>query len=137
MSANDRDTTNDAEVSLQEEAKGYFATTRRLSVSLLFSLPLLAVYELGALLTRSDTSAAAVIVKTPISWLQRHPAQLFGADLALIINSLLIVAVIVAVIHARRLGALQLDSFAGMFGESLVYAMLLGPLALEIGRAHV
>jgi hypothetical protein len=130
---------NGDETSLEAGKQGYFDVTRRLSVSLLFSLPLLAVYEIGALLTRSDSNAAAVIVKTPISWLQRHPSQLLGAAPLLLVNSLLIVVIIAAVIHARRIGGLRIENFAGMFGESVLYALLLGPLALApiTGRINV
>lgn len=109
---------------------GYLNVTRRVSVGLLFSLPLLAIYEIGAFMSRSDSNAAAVIIKSPISWLARHPKQTFGADPLLIVNSLLIVAIIAAVIHARRIGGLRLEYFGGMMGESVLYALLLGPLAL-------
>jgi len=136
MAAQDRDKKVGTEAVAAEGPPGYFAATRRLSVSLLFSLPLLAVYELGVLLMRSEPSAAAAMVKTPISWMQRHPTELLGSNVALVVNSLLIVAVIAAVVRAKRLGALHLGTFAGMLGESAVYALLLGPAALAplVGR---
>ena len=139
MSANSRAKNGDDDSTQDLEEQGYFEVTRRLSVSLLFSLPLLAVYEIGALLTRSDSNAAAVIIKGPISWLQRHPEQVLGAAPLLIVNSLLIISVVAAVIHARRIGGLRIETFMGMLGESVLYALLLGPLALAplTGRIHI
>jgi membrane protease YdiL (CAAX protease family) len=140
MSRNNRAKKTDVEALPVDGGKpGYFDATRRYSVSLLFSLPLLAVYEIGAFMRRSDSNAAAAILKTPISWLQRHPVQVFGADLLLLINSLLIVGIIAAVIQARRIGALRIENFAGMLGESVLYALLLGPLALApiTGRINI
>jgi hypothetical protein len=66
----------------------------------------------------------------PISWLERHPTEIFGVDLMLIINSVMIAVVLVAIWRVGRLGALREGAFLGMFAESCVYALLLGPLAL-------
>ena len=110
--------------------RSYFNVTRSMSAGLLFALPLLAVYELGVLLFRSEINAAADILKTPISWLQQHPMQIFGADAVLLVGLVLIGIALAAVWRVGRLGALHARTFLGMFSESLLYAMLLGPLAL-------
>ena len=110
--------------------RSYFNVTRSLSAGLLFALPLLAVYELGVLMYRSDINAAAAILKTPISWLRRTRPEIFGADLMLLVNLALIAVALAAVWRVGRLGALHAGTFLGMFSESLLYAMLLGPLAL-------
>ena len=120
---------------LEEERRAaersYFNVTRSLPAGLLFALPLLAVYELGVLLFRPDKiNAAADVVKTPISWLQQHPTQIFGADLMLLVGIVLIAVALAAVWRVGRLGALHAGTFLGMFSESLLYAMILGPLAL-------
>ena len=119
---------------LEEERRAaersYFNVTRSLSAGLLFALPLLAVYELGVLMFRSEINAAADILKTPISWLQQHPTQIFGADLMLLVGIVLIAVALAAIWRVGRLGALRGGTFLGMFSESLLYAMLLGPLAL-------
>ena len=109
--------------------RSYFNVTRSLSGGLLFALPLLAVYELG-LLFKPDNNAAAAFLKMPISWLQRNPVELLGADLLVFINAALIAAALLAVWRMGKLGALHGGTFLGMFLESGVYAMLLGPLAL-------
>ena len=119
---------------LEEERRAaersYFNVTRSLPAGLLFALPLLAVYELGVLMFRSEINAAADLLKTPISWLQQNPIQIFGADLVLLINIVLIAVALAAVWRVGRLGALRAGTFLGMFSESLLYAMILGPLAL-------
>lgn len=110
--------------------RSYFNVTRSLSAGLLFALPLLAVYELGVLIFGSEINAAADLLKTPISWLQRRPVQIFGVDLLLLIGLVLIALALGAIWRVGRLGALRAGTFLGMFSESLLYAMLLGPLAL-------
>jgi hypothetical protein len=114
----------------RDAERSYFNVTRSLSAGLLFALPLLAVYEVGVLLFRSEINAAADILKAPIFWLEQHPIQLFGADLLLLVGLALIALALAAVWRVGRLGALHAGTFLGMFSESLLYAMLLGPLAL-------
>ena len=130
----DNQLTSEDSAQLEEERRAaersYFNVTRSLSAGLLFALPLLAVYELGVLAFRSEINAAADILKTPISWLQQHPTQIFGADLMLVVGVVLIAVALAAVWRVGRLGALHAGTFLGMFSESLLYAMILGPLAL-------
>lgn len=104
----------------------YFQVTRRLSTSLLFILPLLAVYELGLVLNlQPDVNAVAALVKSPVVWLlHRYP------DLLMALNAAFIVVVIVAAVRVSRRGALHPGTFLGMLLESALYALLLGPLAL-------
>jgi len=110
--------------------RSYFNVTRSLPAGLLFALPLLAAYELGVLIFGRELNAAADILKTPISWLQEHPTKIFGVDLLLLVGLVLIALALAAVWRVGRLGALRAGTFLGMFAESLLYAMLLGPLAL-------
>ena len=110
--------------------RSYFNVTRSWSGGLIFALPLLAVYEIGVLMFQSEINAAADILKTPISWLQQHPMQVFGADAVLLVGLALIAVALAAVWRVGRLGALRGGTFMGMFAESLLYAMILGPLAL-------
>ena len=110
--------------------RSYFNVTRSWAAGLLFALPLLAAYELGVLLLRSDVNAVAAGFRAPISWLQRNPVEIFGADLLLLINVALIAVALVAVWRVGKLGALHGGTFLGMFLESCLYALLLGPLAL-------
>jgi membrane protease YdiL (CAAX protease family) len=110
--------------------RSYFNVTRSWSAGLLFALPLLAVYELGVLMFGSEINAAADVVKMPSSWFQRNPTQILGVDLTLLINMVLIAVALAAVWRVGRRGALRAGTFLGMFSESLLYAMILGPLAL-------
>jgi len=110
--------------------RSYFRVSRSLAASFLFVLPLIVVYELGVLLVRKDINVAAVWVKTPLSWLGRHPLQVLGASPTLVLNGTLIVAAIIAVWRVGRLGALHVGTFFGMLAESGGYALLIGPAAL-------
>jgi len=110
--------------------EGYFGASRSLSASLLFALPLLAVYEAGVLLFRGDLNAAAVLLKSPISWLRHHPTELLDRNPMLVVNGAIMVAALVAAWRLRRIGALHAGTFGGMFVESCAYALLLGPAAL-------
>lgn len=113
-----------------ESERRYINLTRSLSVSLLFILPLLLIYELGVLIGGSELNAAAELMKKPISWLQSHPTRVFGTDAMLLLNGLLIIVALVAVWRASRRNALRLSPYLWMLTESGVYALLLGPLAL-------
>ena len=126
--------TPEEEAELEEErrtaARRYVRVSRSLSASLLCSLPLIVVYEIGVLLARQDVNAAAIWVKTPISWLRRQPIEILGGDVTLALNALIIVAVLIAVWRLGRLGALHAGTFLGMLVESCIYALAIGPLAL-------
>jgi len=113
-----------------ESERRYVNLTRSLSVSLLFILPLLLIYELGVLIGGAELNAAAELMKRPISWLQSHPTKVLGADAMLLLNGLVIVVALVAVWRASRRNALRLSPYLWMLTESGVYALLLGPLAL-------
>ena len=115
------------EEQLRVEKRRYFNVSRSLAASFLFVLPLLAIYELGIL---TDISAAAVWVKAPISWLQRHPVEILGADTTVILNAVFIVLMVLAAWRLGRLGALRARTFLGMLTESGLYALLVGPIAL-------
>ncbi len=112
------------------EERRYFNVSRSLSASLLFALPLLGIYEVGVLLLHSEVNAAAVLIKSPISWLQRGPTELLGRNVILLLNAAIMAAALVAIWRLRRLGALHGGTFLGMLLESCAYALLLGPVAL-------
>lgn len=113
-----------------ESERRYVNLTRSLSVSLLFILPLLLIYEAGVLIGGREINAAAELMKRPISWLQSHPTRVFGTDAMLLLNGLVIVAALIAVWRASRRNALRLSPYLWMLTESGIYALLLGPLAL-------
>jgi len=103
----------------------YIADTRTHSYSLLFALPLLLLYEAGAIyIARVEGSSlrngADVLLRTLLSigWLQGTAA----------FTGLLVVAALglVALERRRRAPPLRLATFAGMMAESIAYALLLG-----------
>lgn len=103
----------------------YFALTRSHSYSLLFALPLLLLYELGALyLFRTEGSTlrngADVLFRTLLS--------LGGVQGTMAAALAIIVAALVLIVLERRRRALPLRAlpFLGMALESLLYASLLG-----------
>lgn len=113
-----------------ESERRYVNLTRSLSVSLLFILPLLIIYEMGVLIGGREINAAAELMKRPISWLQSHPTKVLGTDAMLLLNGLVIIVALVAVWRASRRDALRLSPYLWMLTESGIYALLLGPLAL-------
>jgi len=105
----------------RDAERSYFNVTRSLSAGLLFALPLLAVYEVGVLLFRSEINAAADILKAPIFWLEQHPIQLFGADLLLLVGLALIALALAAIdVGAWRVVSKMFDRERLITGSSAV-----------------
>lgn len=105
----------------------YLRTSRSLTYSLLFAIPLLVTYELGAMLLAADggsslRNGADVLLRTLLA-----PAGIEGT---LPFTALLLgVAVLLVVVEQRRTRIrLRLSPFLGMTVESVVYALLLGAL---------
>jgi membrane protease YdiL (CAAX protease family) len=103
----------------------YFRVSRSLTYSLLFSVPLLLAYELGAgYLAASEGSSlrngADVLLRTLLA------AGNLGGTLPLTIVLLVMAAILIFLEQRRRRIALRLSPFIGMTMESVVYALLLG-----------
>lgn len=103
----------------------YFALTRTLSYSLLFTLPLLLLYEAGAYwLGQSDPYAlrngADVLLRTLFAAIGVHGTGVFTG--LLVITAL----VLIFIERRKRNVPLHVAPFIGMFAESVVYALLLG-----------
>lgn len=103
----------------------YFRVSRSLTYSLLFSVPLLLAYELGAgyLATTGGSSlrnGADVLLRTLLA------AGNMGGTLPLTLLLLVIAAILIFLEQRRRRVALRLSPFIGMTMESIVYALLLG-----------
>ena len=100
--------------------KTYLLRSRDLSTSFLFIIPLLALYELGMLLTMSQVkNAADVAVKTPFF-------VIFGAEGALVFNLAVIVGLFVAMAYQDKDHGSDFRIFLPMLGESLLYAVFFG-----------
>lgn len=106
----------------------YWRDTRRPRYSLVFALPLLALYEaLAAVLGRDGTvevrNGADVLLKSLFLVLGGHRGVLVFGALLLAAGGWLVLR------DARRHGAPRLAPFAGMALESVAYAAVLGGVA--------
>jgi hypothetical protein len=105
--------------------KGYLELTRSLTYSLLFTLPLLLLYELGTLLmSRAHPNA----LRTGADVLLRSLLSAGGLSGTAAFTGLLVaIAVVLILLEQRRKRVpLRVAPFAGMAAESIVYAVLFG-----------
>jgi hypothetical protein len=103
---------------------GYFQTSRRPTYSLLFALPLIVLYELGAGLISGDhaglRNGADVLLRTLLATTGLHGTLALTAILALG------AAVLIVMDRRKNPGKLDTGIFAKMTGESVIYAILFG-----------
>lgn len=104
----------------------YFESTRTHTYSLLFALPLLVLYELGAMMIAGNAggmrNGADVLLRTLLAAGGLNGTLAFTAALAVG------AAVIVGLEQKRKRVPLRAGYFAGMLAESTVYAVLFGGL---------
>ena len=103
----------------------YLDTTRTHTYSLLFALPLLVLYELGAMLIADGRgggmrNGADVLLRTLLATGGVQGTLAFTAALAVG------AAVIVALERRRKKVPLRMPYFVGMLGESAAYALVFG-----------
>ena len=102
----------------------YYQLTRKHSYALLFALPLLVLYELGAALIAGPTqglrNGADVLLRTLLATGGIHSTLAFTAILAAG------AAVLIVRERRREQVPLQAGVFAGMMFESVIYAMVFG-----------
>ncbi|HEX6037801.1 CPBP family intramembrane glutamic endopeptidase [Longimicrobium sp.] len=103
----------------------YLDTTRTHTYSLLFALPLLVLYELGAMMIGDGRgggmrNGADVLLRTLLATGGVQGTLAFTAALAVG------AAVIIALERRRKKVPLRGDYFAGMMGESVLYALVFG-----------
>jgi hypothetical protein len=111
--------------------KGYFSLTRTHSYSLLFALPLLLLYEAGAVYISNVEGSN---LRNGADVLLRGLLAIAGAEgTAALAVGVSVIAVILIILERRRKRVpLRAGPFFGMAVESIVYAMLLG---LVVGSA--
>lgn len=108
----------------------YFQLTRKHSYALLFALPLLVLYELGAALIAGPTqglrNGADVLLRTLLATGGVHSTLAFTA--------ILVVGAVVLVARERRREQVPLKAgvFAGMMVESVLYAMVFGTVVASM-----
>jgi membrane protease YdiL (CAAX protease family) len=106
--------------------RNYLETTRTHTYSLLFALPLLVLYELGAMMISGGQSGmrngADVLLRTLLATGGVQGTLAFTAALALV------AAVLVALERKKKRVPLRAAYFGGMVAESAAYAVLFGGL---------
>ena len=108
----------------------YFQLTRKHSYALLFALPLLVLYELGAVLiagpTRGLRNGADVLLRTVLAT--------GGVNSTLGFTAILVVGAVILVVRERRREQVPLKAgvFAGMMVESVLYAMVFGTVVASM-----
>ncbi|HEX2203119.1 MAG TPA: CPBP family intramembrane glutamic endopeptidase [Longimicrobium sp.] len=105
-------------------ATNYFEVSRKHTYSLLFALPLLVLYEVGAVMIRGEQqgirNGADVMLRTLLAAGGLHGTVALTAVLALVS------AVLIVRERRRERIPLQGGVFAGMMMESVAYALLFG-----------
>jgi len=110
---------------MNRDLRRYLEQSRTLPVGLVAVLPLLAIYELGILLSGSPAeNYAGLLVKRMIG--------AFGFDVYLLLTALVASAFLLALAAKRRGPARRFHDYWLMMFESLVYAAVLGPLVLLV-----
>jgi hypothetical protein len=108
----------------------YYQLTRKHSYALLFALPLLVLYELGAVLiagpTRGLRNGADVLLRTVLAT--------GGVNSTLAFTAILVVGAAILVARERRREQVPLKAgvFAGMMLESVLYAMVFGTVVASM-----
>jgi membrane protease YdiL (CAAX protease family) len=106
--------------------RNYLETTRTHTYSLLFALPLLVLYELGAMMISGGQSGmrngADVLLRTLLATGGVQGTLAFTAALALV------AAVLVGLERKKKRVPLRAAYFGGMVAESAAYAVLFGGL---------
>lgn len=101
------------------QAEGYFARTKQLSLSLLYILPLLVIYEVGIiLLDPTYENGAGTLLKLAF-------VVLGGSGGATIFNAFLIVCVCVAFIKTHHAGGTKPLYLVGVFIEATVWTVMM------------
>jgi hypothetical protein len=118
---------------LKSQAASYWASSKSHRFSLLFALPLLLLYELLEAASPIRTSGgvvrngADVLLTSLFTWL-------IGPRGPLVFMALVIGLALVLIWRDRSGGPLRASTFAAMFGESLVLALVFG---VVVGMATV
>ena len=105
-------------------ATNYFETSRKHTYSLLFALPLLVLYELGAVLIQDERrgmrNGADVMLRTLLA--------AGGLRGTVALTAVLVLGAAVLIVRERRRERVKLEGgvFAGMMMESVAYALLFG-----------
>jgi len=104
----------------------YLEHSRLLSVSLVASLPVLALYEIGLLLTGSP-------VENHVSALVKRMIDVLGGHAYQVLTALAVAGFIVALIAKRRGPGRDFHEYWVMMVEAALYAVILGPAIHLIG----
>jgi hypothetical protein len=108
----------DARPALGEQTQSYVEQSRRPALSILLSLPLVVLYQIGIVQAGSSTRNIAEIWMTgPLSRMGMHTATL--------VNVLVLAALLYGLYEAHKTGGFYLGFMGIMLMEGLIYALLL------------
>lgn len=99
---------------------GYFALSKSWWASFVFLLPLLALYEVGALAMGADTNAMAHVAKLGLF--------LFRDWAAVVFNSVVMCVIVWSLFKLARNDALRWTVFPVMLAEAVFWGVVLAPL---------
>jgi hypothetical protein len=112
--------------------KEYFRVTRSQTYSLIFALPLLLLYEIGAWMisgeTRGMRNGADVLLRTLLA------TGGLGGTVAFTAVLILVGVVLIALEQRRRKVQVRARMLAGMLAESVLYALLFGLVVGNLTR---
>jgi hypothetical protein len=111
---------------LARDFSRYLDHSRLLSVSLVASLPVVALYEIGLLLPGSQ-------VENHVSALVKRMIDVLGGHAYLVLTGATIATFVVALVAKRRGPGREFRDYWAMMVESALYAAILGPAIHLIG----
>ena len=102
----------------------YFQLTRKHSYALLFALPLLVLYEVGAWFISGPTQG----LRNGADVLLRRLLATGGVNSTLVFTAIIVVGAAILIVRERRREKIPLQAsvFGGMMFESVIYALVFG-----------
>lgn len=100
----------------------YWTQTRQPLLCLVFLLPLLIAYEVGVLMVGGDEANA---VRNGADYWMRDGLRMIGLDYALLLPGMVLAGLFTWHLFGRYPWKLSIETLAGMFAESLLFAFLL------------
>ena len=111
---------------MNKERNTYFRQTETVSVSMMFILPILVIYEIGLfMLNPPYQNGIGAIFKILI----RTMGKRFDTSSIIVINSIIILILIIAYFRSKKTGGIRALYFFTMLIESTAYAIVLAMFA--------
>jgi hypothetical protein len=115
---------------------GYYQRTRSLALSLLYVLPLLAVYEIWLIWKHPQVvNAAGLMARLPVEYLARIIQNLGGAGFftgSVLFNLVLMATFIIVYFKTESQEGSKLSPFFPVLVESVIYGVLMGHVVVYV-----